>query len=268
MIDLGKQNLLGVLIDAVDYDAATERVVRAARERRPYTVSALAVHGVMTGVEDAEHRHRLNSLDLVTPDGQAVRWGLNLLHGTRLRDRVYGPTLTRRVLERATALGLPVYFYGSTEEVLRRLETNVRRSWPDLVVAGTPPSRFRPTTPEEKDATVSAIRASGARIVFVGLGCPRQEVFCFEYRNDLSMPLLAVGAAFDYHAGTVREPPALVQRCGLQWLWRLAQQPRRLWRRYLVLNPLFVLRLLAQRASLWRPQPDATRPPTRELRYG
>jgi len=222
----------------------------------------------MTGVADVEHRHRLNTFELVTPDGQPVRWALNLLTGAGLRDRVYGPTLTTEVLARASELGLPVYFYGSTEEVLRRLVANVRRRWPDLVVAGTRPSMFRPTSAQEKDDTVRTIRDSGARVVFVGLGCPRQEVFCYEYREHLDMPLVAVGAAFDYHAGTVGEPPGFVQRWGLQWLYRLAQQPRRLWRRYLVYNPQFLLRLVAQRLGIWRPDPSLTRPPRHELSYG
>jgi N-acetylglucosaminyldiphosphoundecaprenol N-acetyl-beta-D-mannosaminyltransferase len=268
VIDLGKQNVLGVLVDALDYDAAAARIIRAAEDGRPYAVTALAVHGVMTGVVDAEHRHRLNTFELVTPDGQPVRWALNLLSRAGLRDRVYGPVLTTEVLARAAVLGLPVFFYGSTDDVLHRLLVNLRQRWPDLVVAGTQASRFRPLTPQEKDDTVRLLRESGARIVFVGLGCPRQEVFCYEYRSQLDVPLVAVGAAFDYHAGTVREPPALVQRWGLQWLYRLLQEPRRLWRRYLVLNPLFLVRLAIQRAGLWRPDPAATRPPRSPLHYG
>lgn len=268
MIDLGKRSVLGVLVDAVDYEAATERVIRAAQDHTPYAVTALAVHGVMTGVDDAEHRYRLNSFDLVTPDGQPVRWALNLLARAGLRDRVYGPTLTLRVLERAAALELPVFFYGSTVSVLDRLVANLKQRWPDLIIAGTQASRFRSTSAVEKDSTVRSIKETGARIVFVGLGCPRQEVFCYEYRDQLDMPLLAVGAAFDYHAGTVKEPPAILQRWGLQWLYRLLQQPRRLWRRYLVLNPLFLLRLAAQRLGVWRPDLTTTRPPPAELHWG
>ncbi len=268
MIDRGKRNVLGVLVDAVDYEAATDRVIRAAQERRSYAVTALAVHGVMTGVSDNEHRHRLNNFDLVTPDGQPVRWALNLLGRAGLRDRVYGPTLTLQVLDRAAELELPVFFYGSTTGVLDQLVSNVKKRCPDLIVAGVQPSLFRSTSLAEKDKTVRTIREAGARLVFVGLGCPRQEVFCYEYRNDLDMPLLAVGAAFDYHAGTVREPPAMVQRWGLQWLYRLVQQPRRLWRRYLVLNPLFLMCLAAQRVGFWRPDVATTHPPQSELRWG
>src|SRR5688572_27514599 len=125
MIDHGKKNVLGVMIDAVDYEAAVDRIIQAADEGRPYAVSALAVHGVMTGVDDDEHRYRLNHLDLVTPDGQPVRWALNLLHKTGLRERVYGPLLTLMVIEAAAEHGLPVYFYGSRPEVLDRLVANM-----------------------------------------------------------------------------------------------------------------------------------------------
>jgi N-acetylglucosaminyldiphosphoundecaprenol N-acetyl-beta-D-mannosaminyltransferase len=267
VIDVGKRNVLGVLVDALDYEAATSRIVAAAEARRPCAVTALAVHGVMTGVGDAEHRHRLNGFDMVTPDGQPVRWALRVLHSIALPDRVYGPTLTTKLLDRATEQGLSVYFYGSSDEVLRRLLSNVRDRWPALVVAGARPSLFRRATPREKAETVEHVRSSGADIVFVGLGCPRQEVFCWEYRDAIGVPLIAVGAAFDYLAGTVREPPATIQRYGLQWLYRLVQEPQRLWRRYLLLNPQFLARLLLQRIGVWRPDPARTRVPSSELGY-
>ena len=243
------------MVDAIDYDGAVERVVRAAKARTRLTVSALAVHGVMTGVHDVRHRARLNRLDVVTPDGQPVRWALALLHGVRLRDRVYGPTLTLHVLERMADEGLPVFFYGSRPEVLERLEARTRVRFPGLRIAGTEPSRFRTVEPEEKSAIARRIRESGARAVFVGLGCPRQEVFAYEFGDDLSLPVLAVGAAFDYHAGLLSEPPMWMQRTGLQWAYRLAQEPRRLARRYAVTNTQFLTLLVLQRLRLWRPRP-------------
>lgn len=247
MIDLGKRSVLGVMVDAVDYEAAVARIIAAAEECRPYSVTALAVHGVMTGVDDPEHLYRLNHFDLVTPDGQPVRWAMNWRHKTGLKDRVYGPNLMLRVCEAAASAGLPIFLYGSTEEVLGHLTTNLERRFPGLKIAGSEPSKFRTTTPEEKDEIASRIRDSGAQITFVGLGCPRQEVFAYEYRDDLSMPAIAVGAAFDYHAGLVSEPPELLQRWGLQWLYRLLQDPKRMWRRYLLLNPRFVWGALLRR---------------------
>lgn len=267
MIDFGKRNVLGVMIDVVDYEAAAVRVVRAAEARQPYAVASLAVHGIMTGVDDEAHRYRLNTFDMITPDGQPVRWALNLLSKARLRERVYGPKLMLHVIERAAEQGLPVYFYGSSAEVLEKLGPNLQKRWPALIVAGAQPGQFRHVSAEEKQATINAVRESGARILFVGLGCPRQEIFCYEHRDHLDMPLLAVGAAFDYHAGTVREPPAFVQRWGLQWLYRLVQQPRRLWRRYLILNPRYLGRLFAQRLGLWHPN-LAAKPPADEIGWG
>ncbi len=266
--DLGKRNVIGILVDAVDYEAAVDRIVAAATERRGYAVSALAVHGIMTGVRDRIHGYRLNHFDLVTPDGQPVRWSLNLLHGTRLTDRVYGPTLMLEICAVAAGKGLPIYLYGSTEPVLDRLQTSLRRRFSGLTVAGSEPSKFRRTTAEEKAEIADRIRSSGAAITFVGLGCPRQEVFAFEYRDALSMPVVAVGAAFDYHAGVLREPPPFVQRAGLQWLYRLAQEPQRLWKRYTVMNAAYLGRLALQRLGLARVDPNVAEPPRSEVLYG
>jgi N-acetylglucosaminyldiphosphoundecaprenol N-acetyl-beta-D-mannosaminyltransferase len=265
---LGKRNVLGILVDAVDYEYVVSAVILAAEERRSLAVSAVAVHGVMTGVMDVEHRYRLNALDIVTPDGQPVRWALNRLYGTQLQDRVYGPHIAETVCREAAQRGFSVYFYGSTPEILDRLAGACRRRFPGLVIAGMEGSKFRRTTPEEKGKIIERIRSSGAQITFVGLGCPRQEIFAYEYRDDLRMPVIAVGAAFDYLAGIRPEPPSLVQRMGLQWLHRLLQEPHRLWKRYLVLNPLFVMLLIFQALRLWRPDPSNVRIPRSELLWG
>jgi exopolysaccharide biosynthesis WecB/TagA/CpsF family protein len=246
VIDRGKKDVLGIEVDAVDYECAVDRIIAAAHEGRPYAVSALAVHGVMTGVDDPEHRTRLNRFDMITPDGQPVRWALNLLHKTHLADRVYGPEMTRRVLERAAREGLPVYLYGSTDTTLTLMEQQLRATYAGLIIAGSRPSAFGTITEEEAEPIRAAIRDSGAKITLVGLGCPRQEVFAYEHARALSMPLLAVGAAFDYHAGVVSEPPTWMQRFGLQWVYRLVQDPKRLWRRYLILNPRYVARVAQQ----------------------
>ena len=244
-----KHGLLGVLVDAIDYDAAVDRVLAAAAGPSPMAASALAVHGVVEAWRDPQLRARVNRLDLVTPDGQPVRWALNLLHRTGLRDRVYGPTLTRRILEAAP--DLPVFLYGSTPAVLSTLADRLGAN-----VVGSRPSLFRPAGPGELDAIAAEIRASGARLVLVGLGCPRQERFVSAMRDRVGVPLLAVGAAFDYLAGLRREPPTSIQRLGLQWLWRLMSEPRRLWRRYLILNPVYVALVAAQALRLRRFPPD------------
>ncbi|MFV1966746.1 MAG: WecB/TagA/CpsF family glycosyltransferase, partial [Pirellulaceae bacterium] len=235
MIARGKHNILGVMIDAVDYEAAVERILAAAKTSSPLAVSALAVHGVMTSVWDRVHRYRLNQLDLIVPDGQPVRWALNVLHGARLQERVYGPTLMLKTCERAAAEDLPVFLFGGTQELLDSLSNRLCDRYPRLRIAGMLPSKFRRLAPGEKQGVVDTIRASGAKIAFVGLGCPRQEVWAFEFRDALSMPLLAVGAAFNFHAGLLAQAPPLMQRVGLEWLFRLIREPRRLWKRYVLL---------------------------------
>lgn len=267
MISRGKRNLLGVLVDAVDQDGAVAELTAAAREGRPLAATALAVHGVMTGVGSSEHRFRLNSLDLVCPDGQPVRWGLNLLHRVGLTDRVYGPDLMLAMCRRASEEKLPVFFYGSSEEVLGRLVANLRRRFPALVVAGKRPSRFRRLSPGEQEEVAGAIMASGARVLFVGLGCPRQEVFAYEMRGKISMPILAVGAAFPFHAGLLPQAPRWMQRRGLEWLFRLGSEPRRLWRRYILLNPAYLSLLVVQRLRLYT-FPTRGSEPGAPLAYG
>jgi exopolysaccharide biosynthesis WecB/TagA/CpsF family protein len=265
MIDGGKRSVLGVLVNVIDYEAAAAKVLAAAREQRPFALTALAVHGVMTGVQDPAHNARLNAFDVVTPDGQPVRWALNALYGAGLTDRVYGPNLTLEVLGGCADEGLPVYLYGSTDATLARLVPALTKLFPALKIAGTEASKFRALNPGEDAEIAERIKASGARVVLVGLGCPRQEIFAYAMRPLIDAPLLAVGAAFDYHAGGLRKPPAWMQRYGLEWLWRLGLEPGRLWKRYLLLNPAYTAGLAAQKLKLWRatpPAPATERPPT------
>ncbi|WP_379656043.1 WecB/TagA/CpsF family glycosyltransferase [Pseudoroseomonas ludipueritiae] len=256
-----RHEVLGVRISATDYNSACAAVRQAAQAGRPLTVTALAVHGVMTGALDAEHRRRLNALDLVVPDGQPVRWALNLLFGAGLPDRVYGPELTLRVCRMAAAEGLPVAFYGSQQVVLDDLREKLLQRIPGLKIVAMVPSRFRRVDRAEQAEIAASLSASGARILFVGLGCPRQETWLYEHRDLIRMPMLAVGAAFDFHAGRLPQAPPAMQRRGLEWLFRLASEPRRLWRRYLFLNPLYITLLLLQAAGLRRPvAPDTPAP--------
>ncbi len=258
---LARHEVLGVRITATDYDSACAAILHSARRGQSLTVTALAVHGVMTGALDSEHRHRLNALDLVVPDGQPVRWALNMLFGAGLSDRVYGPELTLRVCRMAAAEGLPVAFYGSRQEVLDDLRTKLLQRIPGLKIATMMASRFRCVDQVEQADIAASLQASGAKILFVGLGCPRQETWLYEHRDLIRMPMLAVGAAFDFHAGRLPQAPPAMQRRGLEWLFRLASEPRRLWRRYLFLNPLYVTMLLLQATRLKRvPTPDGVTP--------
>ena len=267
MRNAGKRSILGVLINIVDMTDAVEAVIRVARDKRPMSVSALAVHGLMTGVVDREQKFRLNQFDLLVPDGQPVRWALNWLHRAGLSQRVYGPRLTTRLCERASAEGLPVYFYGSTPNVLQSLTLNLTAQFPALMIAGAEPSKFRQLSQLEKRDIVNRIVSSGAAMVFVGLGCPRQEVFVYEFRDLLGMPVLAVGAAFPFIAGRFPQAPHWMQDAGLEWLFRLCAEPKRLWRRYLFLNPSYLFLIALQRLRLSQFSTDG-QPPRRELLFG
>ena len=231
-------------------------------------VTALAVHGVMTGVFDREHRYRLNDFDLVVPGGQPVRWALNWLHRAGLADRVYGPDLMLKTCQQAAENSLPIFLFGGTRELLGALQASLIKHFPDLQIAGSEPSRFRRLTESERDEVSDRIKSSGAKITFVGLGCPRQEVWAYEFRQALGMPLLAVGAAFNFHAGLLAQAPPLLQRWGFEWLFRLLSEPRRLWKRYLFLNPAYLTLLLLQVARLATIDARCVVEPREEILYG
>jgi N-acetylglucosaminyldiphosphoundecaprenol N-acetyl-beta-D-mannosaminyltransferase len=267
MIHRGKRSILGVDVSVIDCDGAAEQIITAAHAKRPLGVSALAVHGVMTGALDTTHKARLNRIDIVAPDGQPVRWALKLLHHESLPDRVYGPDLTLRVCELAAQAGLSIYLYGSRLEVLEKLRKNLCMRFSDIRIVGVEPSKFRRGTAEESAALDERVRLSGADIILVGLGCPRQEVFVYEHVEALSRPLIAVGAAFDFHAGLLKQAPKWMQDRGFEWLFRLWVEPRRLWRRYLYLNPLYCLMIAAQYAHLLDFSELTERIPSRSHRY-
>jgi bacterial polymer biosynthesis proteins, WecB/TagA/CpsF family len=239
-------NVLGVDVSRVDYESAVEVIMQAARDGRSFGAGALAVHGVMEANRDREFCGMLRRMDLLTPDGQPVRWAMNLLGAAELKERVYGPTLMLKVCERAAAEGLSIFLYGSTPTVLDRLSHNLKQKFPGLSIAGMTPGRFRESSPKEDEDDIRQIAESGAGIVMVGLGCPRQEKWVANHLGLIHAPMLAVGAAFDFHAGLKAQAPRILQDHGLEWLFRLIQEPRRLWRRYLIFNPLFVLGLSRQ----------------------
>ena len=251
-----RRSVVGVPISVTTYDEVVDRVADAGRRCVPYLVSALAVHGVVEGRRSAAVGRALEQFDILTPDGQPVRFALNWLHGARLADRVYGPKLMLRLCRRAAADGLPIYLYGSTAAVVDRLADTLARRVPGLRVAGAEPSIFRPLAPEESVALGRRIRASGARIVFIGLGCPRQELFARAHRDLVGLPQICVGAAFDFHAGTKKQAPRWMQDRGLEWAFRLSQEPRRLFGRYATTNTAFVVALARQWAGTRRMRGD------------
>lgn len=246
-----KYDVFGVRISAVDYNGAVAAILVAAKQRRSAAVDLMPVHGLITAARDQLFRQRINEFDMVAPDGQPVRWALNRFHGLCLKDRVYGPFLTLHVCQAAAEQGVGVYLYGSTPEVLQRFEQALQRRYSALKIVGAESPPFRSLTPEEHAKTIERINASGAGIVLLGLGCPRQEVFAHENLGRIRAVQLCVGAAFDFHAGNKRMAPTWMQKRGLEWLFRLISEPRRLWRRYLVTNSLFVF-LFTRRLLLGR----------------
>ena len=215
------------------------------------------VHGVMESQYNPRILDIHNAAGMVTPDGMPLVWLLKM-EGQRHADRVYGPDLMALVFERSRASGHRHFLYGSSEETLRLLRANLERRYPGCRIVGTHAPPFRPLTPEEDAEIVRTIDASGADIVWVGLSTPKQELWMAEHRPKLAAPvLIGVGAAFDFHAGLKKQAPRLIQRSGFEWLFRLASEPRRLWKRYAVNNPAFVVRVLGQKTNLLRyPSPD------------
>lgn len=237
--------LVGVRIDTTSHADAAERVLRWARARESRYVCAATVHMVMEAHDDPAFRAVVNGADLVTPDGMPLLWGVRLL-GEAAATRVRGTDLMSAVCSRAGLEGVPIGLYGSTPQVLDRLAAALPARFPGLGIAYRLSPPFRPVRPEEDDEIVRAVNASGARVLFVGLGCPKQERWMAAHRGRVLAPMVGVGAAFDFLAGVKREAPRWMQDAGLEWSFRLLSEPRRLWRRYAYHNPRFVALLAAQ----------------------
>jgi exopolysaccharide biosynthesis WecB/TagA/CpsF family protein len=236
----------GILASATTYAEATACIIEAARMGRSMLVAATSVHGVALGNIDHEFGGKLNAFDVLTPDGQPVRWALNWLHGAGLADRVYGPWLMLHVCEAAAREGLKVYLYGARPQALKRLVERLPKMVPGLQLAGSYSPPFRLTSLEEDAASLQRIIDSGADILFVGISTPRQETWAHRNRAGLAMPIVCVGAAFDLHAGMVKMAPRWMQDRGLEWLFRVTHEPRRLGRRYATYPPVFVLMVARQ----------------------
>ena len=236
-------DIFGIHLSVTDYEDATRRIVAAGAERQSFGMSALATHGLMEAVHDPDFRDVVNTLDLVTPDGQPVRWAMNLLHNAGLDDRVYGPDLTWKVCGAAADAGVGIYLFGSTPETCDAFVAAILKEWPHAIISDVQPDRFREATPEEDAGDIDRINSSGAGIVLVGRGCPRQEKWIGAHMGKVNAAMMAVGAAFDYHAGQLKKPPAAMQKYGLEWLWRLGLEPKRLFKRYAVTNTQYVVEL-------------------------
>ena len=239
------RHILGMRVDSGTYERVAAQVAEWADARDSRYVCVANVHMTMETVDDSSFRDIVNAADLVTSDGMPLVWALRLL-GVENAQRVYGPTLVLHICAEAEKRGLPIALYGGTDERLASFKEFLAIQYPalDVVCAIAPP--FRPLTPEEDRAHTEALNASGARITFVGIGCPKQERWMAAHKNSLQSVMLGVGAAFDFHSGTVRQAPAFLQSLGLEWAFRLAMEPRRLWKRYFRHNPRFVIGFMRQ----------------------
>lgn len=233
------QTLLGVPVDVVSFTEAQNRVLAWGKARDSRYVVLANVHVVVTASHEPAFGAVVAAADMATPDGAPVAWMLGKLGNFR-QERVSGPDLTWALLGRCEIEQLPVYFFGSSQETLTHLATRVLATYPALRVAGFEAPPFRPMTSQEDVEVVERINSSGAKLVFVGLGCPKQEHWMHSHRGRVKAVMLGVGAAFDFHAGTVLRAPAWMRESGLEWLHRLFSEPIRLWKRYLVTNSIFM----------------------------
>ena len=214
-------------------------LISLSKEGTAIRLHAANVHMLMEGHDNPAFQEIINTADLVVPDGVPLVWALRLL-GHPNATRVYGPTLTLHVCDAASREGVPIGLYGGVPESLQEFKAFLHHEYPGIRIACAIAPPFRNLTQEEDDAYTQEILDSGARILFVGIGCPKQEWWMYNHRDRLPLVMLGVGAAFDFHSGRVKQSPAFLQRLGLEWAFRLVMEPKRLWKRYAKHNPRFV----------------------------
>ncbi len=244
--------IVGTRVDEASYDAATAQILAWAQAENSRYICVATTHSLMEAYDSPGFREVISQADLVTPDGMPLVWMLRL-KGQRGQQRVYGPTLMLRVLEAAERERIPVGLYGSTPEVTQLLVKRLAIQFPNLKIAYTFSPPFRELTSQEDDEAICNIIESGVRILFVGLGCPKQERWMAAHRGRIPVVMIGVGAAFDFHAGFKKQAPVWMQNLGLEWLFRLIHEPRRLWKRYLYHNPRFAILAVAELLGLRSP---------------
>jgi N-acetylglucosaminyldiphosphoundecaprenol N-acetyl-beta-D-mannosaminyltransferase len=237
--------VLGSAIDALSWQDALERITLWAATHQSRYVCACNAHSLVTASLDPAFREIINSADMAVPDGMPIAWSLWKM-GFPRQERINGPDLMLRLCEGAAGRDLSVFLYGSSPRTLAMLQSNLGAWLPKLKIVGTHSPPYRLQSDAEDAAAIELINASGAAIVFISLGCPKQERWMAQHRGKVHAVMVGVGAAFDYHAGTLRRAPLWMQDRGLEWLYRLLKEPRRLWRRYLTTNTIFLLRIARQ----------------------
>jgi N-acetylglucosaminyldiphosphoundecaprenol N-acetyl-beta-D-mannosaminyltransferase len=264
-----KQPVLGVGVSATNYGEVMQLSRQWIETRRLWKsrgsdpdaappgrcTAILTVHAVMTAVLHPEFKELLNAADVATPDGMPLAWALRSF-GVRRQPRVYGPDVMLALCAQAADLGHRIFLVGGREETIPELCRRLRTRYPGLMIVGTYPHRDPPATEDAARQLTERIIASDADIVLIGFGQPRQERWMAAHRDRLAgVVMVGVGAAFDFHAGRVRQAPRWMQRAGLEWFFRLLMEPRRLWRRYLLFNPLFLAMWALQKARVLRYAP-------------
>lgn len=232
--------VLGASIDALSWDEALDNIITWGAAKESRYVCICNVHSVVTTNSDIELKNAVNGADMSTPDGAPIAWALRRF-GFADQERINGPDLMWKYLSEAEKIGQKVFFYGSTEATLRKLKAAINLSFPHLHVSGMHSPPFRQLSAQEHEQEIELINSSGAQVVFVSLGCPKQEKWMAGNRGRIKAVMIGVGAAFDYHAGTIKRAPIWWQRNGLEWLYRLCCEPKRLMKRYLVTNTLFII---------------------------
>lgn len=238
-MDNAKCLVIGVAINALSWSDALSMISVWASRKESRMVCICNVHSVVRAWQETEFGRVVNEADMATPDGAPVAWMLRRL-GHAGQQRINGPDLMWRYCEQAQLRGEPIFFYGGTEETLARMRVMLLAAFPGLKIVGAISPPFRALTPDEDATIVDQINASGAGVVFVSLGCPKQELWMAAHRGRVHAVMIGVGAAFDFHAGTTRRAPRWMQNSGLEWLHRLLSEPRRLGKRYFVTNSLFI----------------------------
>lgn len=237
--------IIGASIDVVTWERVLYQISIWSERHESRYVCICNVHSVVTAYQQESLAQVIDEADIATPDGAPLAW---MLRRMRYHDqeRINGPDLMLRYCEQAQYRNESIFFYGSTEETLSALKLKLLDAFPSLKIAGAISPPFRPLTDDEDAAMVEQINGSGAGLVWVSLGCPKQELWMAAHKGRINAVMVGVGAAFDYHAGTIKRAPVWMQDAGFEWLHRLFAEPRRLWKRYLFTNTIFIFRATLQ----------------------
>ncbi len=248
---LNSRYILGMRVDATNYNKATNQVIHWTKNNESRYVCIANVHMTMEAYDNPEFQKVVNNADMVTPDGMPLVWTLRRL-GIKIKDRVYGPTLMLHVCEAAEKHGIPIGLYGGSSETLEALKKNLKKKYTNIKIVYSYSPPFRSLTPEEDEQIITDINVLNVKILLVGLGCPKQEIWMNNHKDRLKVVMLGVGAAFDFHAGKIKQAPKWMQNIGLEWLFRLIMEPRRLWKRYIKHNPRFIALIILQLFKIWK----------------